>query len=280
MTTQDFSVPGASCTIWHDGPIWQGTPAATIGRLQIGNPQAGTALLERVMAALADAGHTAVLAPMDGDTWHNYRAVIGSDGSAPFALEPVSGPHDLAVLRAARFVVAEEYASARAPVPAPGSHSPDVPGVTVTAWDGTGRDQLIAQLHAYAAGSFSDKLFFKPMDKAGFRALYNPLLAQLDPRLVFFAHETGGGLAGFLFGYPDFAQGQQPAQAILKTYAATRKGVGRLLAWHFHETARELGYTHVVHALMHSANSSLKSSGLFDGSVFRRYGVLVKQLTP
>ena len=279
MTTRDFSIPGASCTVWHDGPIWQGAPAATIGRLRIEDQAAGAALLELVMAELADAGHAAVLAPMDGDTWHNYRAVLESDGSPPFALEPVSGAHDLAVLRGAGFEVIEEYASARAPVPAPGLPSPDVAGVTVTAWDGEGRDQLLGQLHAYAAGSFSDKLFFKSLDEDSFRALYEPLLARLDPRLVFFAHDDTG-MAGFLFGYPDFAQGPQPSQAILKTYAATRKGVGRLLAWHFHERARDLGFSHVVHALMHSENISLKSSKLFEGEIFRRYGVLAKRLSP
>ncbi len=280
MTTQDFSIPGASCTIWHDGPLWQERPAATIGRLRVETPDAGAALVAQACSALAEAGATAVLAPMDGDTWHAYRLVLDSDGSPPFALEPVSGAHDLAVLRAAGFAVLEEYVSARAPVPAPGSSVPDVPGVTVTAWDGQGADRLVGQLHAYAAGSFADKLFFKPLDEPGFRALYEPVMAMIDPRLVFFAHDSDGQLAGFLFGYPDLAQGPKPRQAILKTYAARRKGVGRLLAWHFHEQARELGYSHVVHALMHSANISRSSSQKFNGVEFRRYGVMGKRLVP
>ena len=100
------------------------------------------------------------------------------------------------------------------------------------------------------------------------------------PRLVLFAHDNSGRLIGFLLGLPDLAQGARPTQVILKTYAATKAGAGYLLAWHFHERARELGYTHVIHALMHSANSSRKSSRRFAGVDFRRYAIMGKLLTP
>lgn len=278
MTTHDLSVPGASCTIWTEGPQWQGGVTGTIGRLVIEDAASGKALLAQACRKLAEAGCEAVLAPMDGDTWHAYRAVIESDGSPPFLLEPTSSPHDLSVLRESGFDVLEEYVSARMPVPPAGSQEPVVEGVTVSAWDGTGASHLVGQLHAYAAGSFADKLFFKPLDEPGFRALYEPLIAMLDPRMVLFAHDAQGRLAGFLFGLPDMAQGAQPTQAILKTYASTRHGAGRLLAWHFHERAREMGFTHVVHALMHSANRSRGSSSLFGGTEFRRYGILGKRL--
>jgi hypothetical protein len=33
-----------------------------------------------------------VLGPMDGDTWHSYRFVTESDGSAGFLLEPPDRP--------------------------------------------------------------------------------------------------------------------------------------------------------------------------------------------
>lgn len=278
MTPRDLSISGAACTIWRDGPLWQEQTAATLGRLRFDSVEAGADLLRRACDELAAEGCSAVLAPMDGDTWHPYRVVLDSDGSPPFALEPTSGVHDLAALQSAGFTVLEEYVSARTTVPEPGSTAPDLPGVTIRAWDGTDAERLIGQLHAYAAAGFADKLFFKPLDEAGFRALYAPLVAMLDPRLVLFAHDEVGHLLGFLFGYPDFAQGANPRQVVLKTYAATRKGVGYLLAWHFHERARELGYGHVVHALMHSANISRNSSRLFAGVEFRRYGVLGRQL--
>ena len=278
MTTTELSIPGASCLMWTDGPQWEGRAAGTIGRLAIEYPEAGRKLVTMACEQLAQAGCAGVLAPMEGDTWHPYRVVLESDGSPPFLLEPTSGAHDHSTLKACGFDVLEEYVSARAAVPVAGSAEPAVPGIAISAWDGRGAAQLVGQLHAYAAGSFADKLFFKPLDEAGFRAMYEPLIAMLDPRLVLFAHDAHGNLVGFLFGLPDLAQGERPTQAILKTYASTVRGVGRQLAWQFHERARDMGFTHVVHALMHSANRSRGSSGLFGGTEFRRYGILGKRL--
>lgn len=275
-----LAVPGGACTLYPDGPLWAGLPAAAIGTWHADNVEAGAALLALACERLRSMGAVAVVAPMNGDTWHSYRVVLESDGSPPFMLEPVSGPCDLAAFRAAGFEVVEQYVSARTPVPAAGSIPPAISGISITAWDGTGASRLIGQLHAYAAGSFADKLFFKPLDDAGFRTLYEPLLGHVDPRMVLFAHDATGQMVGFLFGYPDFAQGPSPTQAVLKTYAARRAGAGWLLAWHFHEVARDLGYTHVVHALMHAANTSRKSSQRFGGVNFRRYGVMGKRLVP
>jgi hypothetical protein len=221
--------------------------------------------LQLACARLSEGGRTTVLAPMDGDTWHAYRAVTQSDGSPPFAMEPVSGAHDVAALTAAGFAPVTEYVSARAPVPPVASAAPEVPGVIVRAWDGQGADALLDRLFALAGGSFADKLFFKAIDRDGFLALYRPLIAAIDPRLVLFAFDDTADLAGFLFGLPG------GDTAILKTYVSRKPGVGHLLAHAFHERARDLGHAKVIHALMHVDNVSRDRSAQHDGAVFRRY---------
>lgn len=273
MNEFDISIAGASCRVWPDGPAWAAAPAAAIGKLCFADSAAGAEVLRLACDRLRKGGKSAALAPMDGDTWHSYRAVTQSDNSPPFAMEPVSGPHDVAALQAAGFAAVTEYVSARAPVPPVPSAAPEIPGVVVRAWDGQGADTLLDRLFAMAAGSFADKLFFKPIDRAGFLALYRPLLAGIDPRLVLFAFDDGGDLAGFLFGLPDVAQGGTPDTAILKTYASRRAGVGYLLAHAFHERARDLGYAKVVHALMHVDNVSRARSVQHQGTTFRRYAL-------
>jgi len=271
MSEYELTIDGAACRIWPDGPAWDGTPAAAIGQLRIADPAAGAALLTTACAQLAERGRTAVLAPMDGDTWHAYRAVTTSDGTPPFALEPQSGPHDVAALTAAGFTGVTDYVSSRAPVPAHDEPAPDAPGVTIRAWDGQGAVALLDRLFALSGGSFADKLFFKPIDRDAFLALYRPLLAMIDPRLVLFAVGDDGDLAGFLFGLPDWQQGAKPTTAILKTYASLRRGVGHALAHEFHGRARDFGFTDVVHALMHVDNVSLARSAQHEGHIFRRY---------
>jgi hypothetical protein len=269
----ELSIGSASCRVWPDGPDWDGAAAAAIGELDFDSVEAGAALLNQAWEQLRAAGRHQVLAPMDGDSWHAYRAVTQSDGSAPFALEPRSGPQDVAALRAAGFEAVTDYVSARAPVPPPGGSAPGVAGVAVRAWDGEGADALLDRLFALAGGSFADKLFFKPIGLDDFLALYRPMLAAVDPRLVLFAFDPHGELAGFLFGLPDLAQGAAPDTAILKTYASRRGGVGHLLAHEFHGRARDLGYTHVIHALMHVDNVSLERSAMHGGTIFRRYSL-------
>ena len=271
MTDFELSIDGARCRVWPDGPSWDNDPAAAIGRLAFEIADAGAALLRLACTRLAEIGRQSVLAPMDGDTWHPYRAVTESDGSPPFALEPVSGVHDVEALIGAGFGPVSHYVSARAPVPEPGLPPPDVPGIIVRPWDGNGADALLERLYTLAAGSFADKSFFKPIGKDAFLALYRPLLGAIDPRLVMFAFGETGELAGFLFGLPDLAQGPAADTAILKTYASRRTGVGHLLAHAFHEQARDLGYSHVIHALMHVDNISADRSVKHGGSVMRRY---------
>ena len=142
MSEFDISIDGASCRVWPDGPTWDAAPAAAIGKLSVADVAAGSEVLRLACDRLREGGRNAVLAPMDGDSWHAYRAVTESDGSPSFAMEPVAGPYDVAALQAAGFAAVTEYVSARAPVPPVPSDAPDVPGVIVRAWDGQGAELL------------------------------------------------------------------------------------------------------------------------------------------
>lgn len=262
---EDMRGDGASLRLYADGPTWDGAPSVALGALAFDNPAAGAALLRE---AVARAGSRPVLAPMDGDTWHAYRTVTQSDDSPPFLMEPAAHPHVAEALALAGFVPVAHYASTRMALDTPQAQPAPVEGITVAAWDGQNAQPLLEQVFALAGGSFADKQFFKPITEGDFLGLYLPLLPLLDPRLVFLARDEGGAIAGFLLGYRDPAM---PTRAVLKTYAGTRRGVGHLLAHHFHEAAKGLGCTHVIHALMHADNVSLVRSGQHGAEVFRRY---------
>ena len=263
----EMQVPGASLRFYPHGPAWDGEPAVALGALAFTGPEAGTALLRE---AVARADGRPVLAPMDGDTWHAYRTVVESDGSPPFLMEPAAHPHVAEALALAGFEPVAHYASTLMALDTPQAEPAPVEGVTIESWDGTDAQPLLEQVFALAGGSFADKQFFKPITREGFLGLYLPLLPLLDPRLVFLARDEIGAIVGFLLGYRDPAM---PARAVLKTYAGVRRGVGHLLAHHFHETAKALGCTNVIHALMHADNVSLVRSGQHGAQVFRRYAL-------
>jgi hypothetical protein len=277
---EDFTLNGAACRLYRDAPSWDGRRTAAVGAFNCESMRAGEALLAHVAERLRAEGFAAALGPMDGDTWHSYRLVAESDGSPPFAMEPVSGPHDHAVFAASGFAPVSAYVSTRAALAEAIGPAPPVriDGVTVTAWDGQNADALIAILFEMSVASFRERAFFKPIDKAEFHKLYAPMVPLIDPRLVLFARDAQGSLVGFLFGLPNRLEGPQPKTAILKTYASGRRGIGHLLADTFHRTARELGFVDVIHALMHVDNASLDRSRRHAGKVFRRYALMGKRL--
>jgi hypothetical protein len=276
---EQLAIGTASCRIFRDAPSWDGRRTAAIGQFCCASAADGAALLARAGELLRGEGFAALIGPMDGDTWHRYRVVLESDGSPPFVMEPTSGPHDLAAFQSAGFESISLYASARATLaPAIESEPPfAIDGVRVEAWNGVDAQALIGRLFDFSSAGFSRNAFFKPIDRSEFLKLYEPVIPAIDPRLVLFAFE-GERPLGFLFAFPNGAGQRRPDTVVLKTYASARPGVGRLLGDAFLRTARDLGFSAVIHALMHVDNVSRQRSEMHGGQIFRRYALMGRRL--
>jgi hypothetical protein len=275
---QPIECQGASAVLYRDAPTWNGWRTAAIGAINFESKEAGVRLLSASTDRLRAEGVEVLIGPMDGDTWHKYRLVSESDGSAPFLLEPQSGPHDHAAFTAAGFRAISNYASSRALLrDTIGDEPISMPDVTVTAWDGSGAEDLIGKLFEMSGSAFAGNRFFKPITLTAFLELYRPVLPLLDPRHILFAHGPSGQLVGFLFGMPDRLAGALPA-AILKTYASAMRGVGHVLADTYHRRAIDMGFVEVIHALMHEDNASRQRSERHNAHVFRRYALMGREL--
>ncbi len=269
------SVTDAACAIWRDAPSWQGQRTAAVGRFTCTSAGAGRAMLDDVGERLRLEGFAAVMGPMDGDTWHAYRVITESDGSRPFPLEPVSGPHDHAAWTAAGFAPISAYVSARSLLADACNTTPAVmPGLSVVAWDGRDAEGLIGRVFDMSLAAFARNAFYKPITRDAFLDLYRPILPAVDPRFVLFAMRDDGSVAGFLFAYPNLAEGPMPQSIVIKTYASAERGAGRILIDAIHHRARDLGMTQAIHGLMHVDNASLDRSGRTGGVVFRRYALM------
>ena len=280
MTLSKIARDGAKAAYYAQGPALDGLSTATVGGLRFESAESGAALLNDAAQRARTAGRDALLAPLDGDTWHAYRAITWSDGSPPFMLEPTSGLHDVAALKATGFEPVAHYLSMTAALDdAIGSPAPPLDGVSVEPWDGSDADALVDDLFALSTHAFANNPFFKPIDREAFAALYRPLVPMLDPRHVLFARDGDGTLLGYLFATPDYMAPEEDRPVILKTYAATRRGLGFLLADTFHRRARDLGHARVIHALIHDANVSGDRSRQHGAHVFRRYALFARRLT-
>lgn len=275
MTKETIKTADAKLTVYLNGPNWGGVPTATFGDFSCKSPEAGLEILRKGIEQVQDAGLDRIIGPMSGDTWHSYRFVTDSDGTAPFLMEPSNKPHDPEVFRSAGFAEISRYFSARVPLQAAaGSAPPETDGFVVEEWDGTDPEALFRQVFDLSTRAFSNNAFYKPISEADFLAMYLPVVPMMKRDLILFARRRNGALAGFLFGIPNYVEGPNPRTAILKTYASLEPGAGRHLAHRFHKTAFRMGYDTAIHALIHDNNSSADRSATEGATIFRRYSLL------
>jgi hypothetical protein len=274
MTGVLFRTDDARITVFSDGPIWDGAPTATVGAFRCKTPDSGAEILAQAIAHIRNEGIGQIIGPMEGDTWHSYRFITKTDGSAPFLLEPPQNDIALAALKTAGFAQISSYFSARVPL-AHASTTPPTPtrDFTIEPWSGRDPEALFEQVFDLSTMAFAQNAFYKPISRAAFLAMYMPLVPMLKPELIFFARRPDGSLAGFLFGTPNYAEGPNPSAAILKTYASLTRGAGQHLAYAFHKAAAKMGYITAIHALIHEDNLSALRSASEGAEVFREYGL-------
>lgn len=280
MTSETKKIPGAKATLYHSAPSWEGERTAAIGDFQCESAEAGALLLEQICSELQQLSVQRVLGPMNGDTWHNYRLVSQSDGSAPFLMEPQSKPQDINAFQLAGFETVAHYFSAKAkladaigPAPSP------IAGVEISSWDGSEPEAHFAEVYQLSIQAFANNLFYQEISQQAFLAMYLPYVPLLKSELIFMARDAHTNeLVGYLFGIPNYGAGANIDTVILKTYASLRAGVGHLLAHEFHRRALESGFEQVIHALIQDDNNSADRSRKHGAEVFRRYLLLGKHL--
>ena len=280
MTTQILKTDDGQLTVWFDGPAWDDhVKVATVGKCKFASVEAGVRLLAEAAELAKSHGATAMIGPMEGDTWHAYRLISERGDQAPFLMEPSSANHDEAVFVAAGFDVISSYFSASAPLSElPGPKPKDTDVFTIDTWDGTDPDALFTQVYDLSCDAFAGNPFYKQIDLEDFLAMYRPVVPLLKQELILFARDITGTLVGFLFGIPNYAEGPTPKSVILKTYASSQKGAGHWLSYQFYVNAKAMGFDTAIHALMHDDNLSAVRSGLNVADVFRRYVLMGRTL--
>jgi hypothetical protein len=95
--------------------------------------------------------------------------------------------------------------------------------------------------------------------------------------------EHEGRPVGFCFCLPDLNErmaGRPMRTAILKTFAVLPgfSGLGGALADRTHAQARRLGFTRVIHALMHASNDRSRALSKRIAREIRRYALFERRL--
>jgi GNAT superfamily N-acetyltransferase len=219
---------------------------------------------------------------MEGNTWRTHRAVIESDGSPPFLLEPTTPPDTSKLFLRSDYQILARYSSSLVELE---TAPPDLSrlekrlsNVTIRPLNLSHLEDELRAIYKLSTRAFVDNFLYTPISENEFLAQYFAFKSHLTPECAFLA-EHNGQLVGFVFGYPDQ---KRPKNFIVKTLAVLAQryfaGLGTLLVHHLQNQARQSGFTRAIHALQREDNQSLRISSRFNATIFRRYALFAKEL--
>lgn len=292
ILTEKGELSGRCSLWWRTVPAYTGHRLGLVGHYAARNAICGHRLLRTACDQLASQDCTMAVGPIDGSTWRRYRLVIERGTEPPFFLEP-DNPNDWPDhFTEAGFAPIAYYRSALNTDL--GTVDPRVKDVSARlarsgiTFRSLSTDQLEGELrrvHALSLASFRSNLLYSAMPESEFIGDYLQIASVVRPELVILA-EQGNRLIGFLFAVPNLCQeqrGEPVDTVVLKTAAVLRErefaGLGSLLATRCHQTAREMGFRRVIHALMHESNRSRVISEKYAYPI-RRYALFARPLTP
>lgn len=272
------------CSLWWSVvPQLEGERVGVVGHFQAASVDAGTTLLQEAIDRLRAQGCSVAIGPMDGNTWRRYR-VLTERGSEPTFFMELDNPEWWSVsFTEAGFQPLATYTSSLVDDLSRRDARADrawarlqKEGVTIRNLDLSQFENDLRRIYQVSVVSFTENYLYTPISEEAFLAQYIPYRDKFRPELVFLA-ECEGLPVGYLFAIPDYAEalrGETIRTVIGKTLAALpgRRygGLGTVMVGMLHERAQALGYTRLIHALQHEANSVRNMSEFF-GHVIRRY---------
>ncbi|MFL5563051.1 MAG: GNAT family N-acetyltransferase [Gemmatimonadaceae bacterium] len=282
-------VAGRVSAWWTNAPRLPGESLGAVGHFAASSREAATRLLATACDALRARGATLAVGPMDGNTWRRYRLVIDAGTEPPFFLEPTNPPEWPRWFADAGWRIHSEYVSSvndnlDRPDPAGAGKAKAIAdrGVTLRDLRLEDYDAELRRIYSVARVSFASAYLYTPIDEAEFVAQYRVARAAVVPSLVTIA-EHEGRTVGFCFCVPDVnerMQGRPARTAILKTFAVLPGygGLGGALADRTHNEARRLGFTRVIHALMHVSNDRSRALSKRIAHEIRRYALFERRV--
>lgn len=226
-------------------------------------------------------GVETIFGPINGSTWNQYRFVTSGFTNKPFLFEPFNpeaypryfiefGFENAASYESSILKTQSEFAPQKHP-------SADIELRQFNMADSLGE---LSKMYKVATEAFADNFLYSDISQKEFIDKYRPLLAGLDPRLVWIA-ERNNQTVGFIFAMPyDFSKSCRTV--VLKTLCRLQdknlKGAGLALVNKCHQSALTLGYTRAVHALYKTDNSSASFSAHHQARVLRKYALFKKKI--
>jgi GNAT superfamily N-acetyltransferase len=275
---------------WRAVPNHPGERLGFIGHYAARDARSAAEILSAACLALAAQGCTLAVGPIDGSTWRRYRLLTERGREPPFFLEPDNPDEWPGHFEAAGFEACARYYSSlnedNARIRNRSDREKQIArdGYTVRTLAVHDIESELDRLWRLSSETFRGNLFYTPIARDEFHAIYAPLLNSIKPELVFIM-ERGDAQVAFCLAIPDLLQatrGQPIDTVIIKSITVEEshrgKGLSSVLLSRLNRTARSLGMHRTIHALMHEDNPSRwLNHGLMRD--FRRYTLYSRRLS-
>ena len=282
---------GATC-FYAGTPEVNGQRIGTIGELTISDNEVGVKLLDECERILKEKGVKQIVAPMNGNTWKQYRSLKWSNGDDPFVMEKVSPVEYNEVFEKAGFKEIDEYTSTKGKVKDYFDNEilDEIEkrladeNITIRKFEKAKAVEELKKIYNVSVKSFCRNPFYTPIDEDNFIAQYTPFIEMVDDELILLAEKDGEEI-GFLFAIPDFNEMQTKGKMstlILKTIAVLPEyedmAIGNVMTRMIAKKAIDKGFEDWIFAFMFKDNTSQKLAERNGTQTMREYVLFGKDL--
>ena len=279
----EAGVVGRFALYTNDALEHESTAALCVGSYAcIDDDYVASILLNKIDLLSAELGYKTIIGPINGSTWAAHRFSCGQLNKK-FFLDTANPDYYNDHFISAGYKVISNYVSNFL-----------VDGTIInnklndSYWKSKGlriRNIDLANLpkELYKIAVFSNKAFsknflFTPIKVDVFVEKYLKLSPILNPDYIYLAEDHVGEIHGISFSLPDPYKEQT---MIIKSIAIKSdtpyRGIGIYLSRKTHNLALADGYTEIIHAFMHTKNTSLNASHKY-GENYKAYKMYSKQL--
>lgn len=261
----------------------EGNPAACIGHYEcVEDVEVAKVLFEAAKDLARKAGKMALIGPMNGSTWNDYR--LSDDHEYPnFFLEPY---HHLYYHHHFQHFGAKVIARYRSNlVEKLGFDTERVQllekgflqdGITFRTFQPEKGEQELTRIWEFTSKVFQSNYLYTPLTLSAFLEKYKPLLPLLEPEFISLAENETGQLVALNFCFRDqWHPGKKRliAKTVARLPESRYAGIGQVLGKLVYSVAQQKGITSFVHAFMIDDNASNRLSGNLAGHPFKTYSL-------
>ena len=289
---EDFIEKGSATCYYSNTPEVDGKHIGAIGELKIDGNEVGLELLNKCEEIFREKGISKIVAPMNGNTWKQYRTIKQTSDEPPFLMENVSPIEFNEIFETAGYYETGTYTSTKGKIE--NYYNDEVldeidriiqnEGITIRTLDKNNGVEDLRKIYNVSVESFARNPFYTPIDERDYLEQYTSYLDKVDEDFILIAEKDGKEI-GFLFAIPNLIEMQTMGKIdslILKTIAVLPEyenlGLGNAMTRIIARKAIDKGYKNWIFAFMYKDNTSQKLAQRNGTHTIREYALYGKDI--